>query len=176
MEPLQYALVQGASSVVAPATFGSSYRPLRPGRQRGCRRGRRVHAGCKCGQPPLTPRGSGEQTLCGTGRFAIVQLPVTAVPPPAPPDAPGRGGGNPRWVRRRGGEVGAGLFGVLVGILGQGMSVCRQGCTSGSRGDLRRARVDGVGGARVARVGTERAPTVCRPGAKCVRCLRQHSA
>ena len=51
------------------------------------------------------------------------QLPVTAVPPP--PAAPRRGGGNTRWVRRRGGEVGAGVLGVLVGILGQGMSVCK---------------------------------------------------
>jgi len=51
------------------------------------------------------------------------QLPVTAVPPP--PDAPGRGGGNTRWLPRWGGEVGAGVFGVLVGMLGQGMSVCR---------------------------------------------------
>jgi hypothetical protein len=40
------------------------------------------------------------------------QLPVAAVPPP--PAAPGRGGGNTR-----------GVFGVLVGMLGQGMSVCK---------------------------------------------------
>jgi hypothetical protein len=30
-----------------------------------------VHAGCKCGLPSLTPSGTAEQTLCGTGRIAF---------------------------------------------------------------------------------------------------------